>query len=66
MKIGDLNMHCDNCDIIDYCNNYEDTPPCAQGRFKNVDTSEFLILAETSKYSSKNGIINDVHRRLNA
>lgn len=32
MLMNELDMHCGNCTIIDYCNNYEDTPPCSQPR----------------------------------
>jgi len=45
MKVGDLNMHCGECHIIDFCNDYEDTPPCAQMRFKNITVNEYLKAA---------------------
>lgn len=64
MKMGDLRMHCDNCDIIDYCNVYEDTPPCDQPRFENLDTKDFIRLAESSSCGDKNDIFDDFARRM--
>ena len=63
MKLSEYEMHCDSCDIIDYCNDYEDTPPCAQPRFEDMDTETFLKLAESSRKSSKNAILDDVYKR---
>jgi len=62
MLIGELDCHCGNCNIIDYCNDPEDTPLCAQARLASVTTDRFIKLAETSKRKSKNAIINDVYR----
>lgn len=64
MKMEELGMHCGDCKIIDYCNNYEDTPPCSQPRFENVEVDRFLELAKTSKRGSKNALINDVYKRV--
>jgi hypothetical protein len=66
MKLSELEMHCDRCPIIDHCNNYEDTPPCSQPRFENVDTDDFKRLAESSRGRSKNAVIDDVYKKLNA
>lgn len=67
MKVGDLNMHCGECDIIDFCNDYEDTPPCAQSRFENVTVSEYLNTASTIDFSeckTKNDIVNKIYEVL--
>ena len=64
MKLSELGMHCGECEIIDYCNSFEDTPPCAQPRFENMDTKTFLKLAESSKRISANAILNDVARKM--
>lgn len=45
MKIGKLDLHCGECPIIEYCNEYEDTPPCQQPRFENIETEDYLIAA---------------------
>ncbi len=64
MLMNELDMHCGNCTIIDYCNDYEDTPPCSQPRFENVEVDKFIELARTSKCGGKNALINDVYKRL--
>ena len=64
MKLSELHMHCGNCQIIDYCNDYEDTPPCAQPRFENVEIDRFKLLAESSKYGESNDILDDIHNKL--
>lgn len=46
MKLIDLNMKCGDCELIDYCNSYEDTPPCAQPRFSEVEVYLFKTVAE--------------------
>lgn len=64
MKLGELDCHCDNCAIIDYCNDYDDTPPCEQPRFENVDEDIFIKLAETSEYGDINELLDDVANRM--
>ena len=64
MKLSDLKMHCDSCSIIDYCNDYDYTPPCEQPRFEDVSIEEFLRLAESSKRGDKNELLDDVYSRL--
>lgn len=41
-KLSELKMHCGECAIIDFCNGYEDTPPCEQPRFKELRIVDFL------------------------
>lgn len=46
MKMSELDMKCGECPLIDYCNSYEDTPPCAQPRFENLDVEDFLNVVD--------------------
>lgn len=64
-KIGDFNMHCGECDVIDYCNDYEDTPPCAQPRFKEVGVNTFLEIVETCS-GEVNDLLEEVYLKLKA
>ncbi len=64
MKMSDLDMCCGNCSIIDFCNDYADTPPCSQPRFEDVEVADFLELAKTSRCGYKNAIIDDVYMKL--
>ena len=65
MKIGELDMHCGNCNIIEYCDEpYKDVCICCDRRFEDVEENKFIELAETSKKKSKIAIINDVYKRL--
>lgn len=66
MKIGQLDMHCGNCEIIDHCGEpYSDICICVESRFKDVDEETFLKLIETSTRKSKKARINDVYKKLN-
>jgi hypothetical protein len=65
MKIGELDMHCGNCKIIEHCGEpYSDIAICHEKRFENVEEDKFLELIETSKRKSKKARINDVYKRL--
>lgn len=65
MKIGELDMQCGNCSIIEQCGEpYSDIIICCEERFKDVDETKFLKLIETSQRKSKKARINDVHKRL--
>ncbi|HCL4466736.1 hypothetical protein EXM58_00500 [Clostridium botulinum] len=65
MKIGELEMCCGNCSMIDHCGEpYSDVCICTESRFKNIDEDKFLQLIKTSKKESKKAKINDVHKRL--
>lgn len=46
IKMSDLNMKCGDCPIIDYCNSYDDTPPCAQPRFEGLKVSDFINVCD--------------------
>jgi hypothetical protein len=64
MKIGELNLYCGDCPIIDYCNDYEDTPPCIQPRFENVNVDIFLELADSAAGKTKDEMIDNIYERL--
>jgi len=64
MFMQDLGCHCGECDIIDYCNDYEDTPPCEQERFENITTDEFLKAAEVVPGGSKNKMLDAIYKLL--
>lgn len=66
LKIGELDMHCGECSIIDYCDKpFSDIAICCEERFKNIGEKQFLFLAESSKKSNKKELIDDVYRRIN-
>lgn len=44
--VGALDMRCGSCPIIDACNDYEETPPCKQVRFKAVPCDVFLAFIQ--------------------
>lgn len=62
--IGDLDMKCGSCPIINYCNDYEETPPCSQKRFKRVSCNLFLELAEKSTATSRTGMYDEIEEQL--
>lgn len=65
MKIGNLDMHCGDCNIINYCDEpYSNICICCDERFKEIEENRFIELAETSKRKSKKAIINDVFKRI--
>ena len=65
LKIGELNMQCGECKLIDHCDEpFSDIKICCEDRFKEVDENRFLQLIETSKRKSKKARINDVYKRL--
>ena len=37
-----LDMKCDACPIIDYCNNLDETPPCFQPRLEKMTVGQFV------------------------
>lgn len=49
MKMSELKMKCGDCLLIDYCNAYEDTPPCCQPRFENMEVQDFLNIVDYLK-----------------
>ena len=49
MKIGKLDQHCGECEIIDFCGNGFCYCICNQGRFKDIDTDTYKKYAEQAK-----------------
>lgn len=65
MKIGELNMRCGECALIDHCGElYLEICICGEKRFENVNEETFLKLIETSTKKSKKARINDVYKKL--
>lgn len=65
MKIGELNMHCGECQLIEHCGEpYSDILICYEERFKEVNEDKFLELIADSQRKSKKARINDVYKRL--
>ena len=47
MKIGELQDHCGNCKLIDYCTEPYETPHlCAYEELEDVDEETYLQIAE--------------------
>lgn len=49
MKIKELNQHCGECDLIEYCGNAFGYCICTDSRFQNLEVLDYLKLAECSK-----------------
>ena len=65
MKIGELDMHCGNCKIIDHCaESFSDICICSESRFEDVEEDLFIKLIKKSTKKSKQARINDVFNRL--
>jgi len=47
MKIGELDQHCGNCDVIDFCGNPYGYCLCRDSDFRDVDVSKFKQMADT-------------------
>lgn len=47
MKIGELNDHCGNCKLIDYCTEPYETPHlCAYEELENIDEETYKQIAK--------------------
>ncbi len=47
MKIGELDMHCGNCSVIDYCTEPFETPAlCRVSALADVPEENYISLAE--------------------
>ena len=49
MKIKDLNQHCGECDLIEYCGNAFGYCLCYDERFADMEESEYKEIAEKAK-----------------
>ncbi len=64
MKIGEMNDHCGDCDLIDYCGEpYQKPYLCKDNRFNGMKVEEYIGLAETSTKGSKEDIATDAYDR---
>jgi len=62
MKIGEMEQHCGECKLIDYCGNpYQELCLCCDSRFENMEVDEYISLAETAE-GSKEKIADNVCR----
>lgn len=48
MKIGNLNQHCGECSISEYCGNPFGFCLCTDDRFDSMEESEYIKIAETA------------------
>ena len=48
VKIGQLNMHCGECSLIDFCTDCEDYAFCSDKRFSDIDDTLFILIAKTA------------------
>lgn len=47
--IGNLNSHCDDCSLIDWCGEpYTEPYLCSDRRFENIHVSKYISFAESS------------------
>lgn len=49
MKIGKLNMHCGNCNVIDFCGDPYGYCLCYDARFADMEESTYKQIAENCK-----------------
>ncbi|MFA9464069.1 MAG: hypothetical protein ACERKN_07220 [Velocimicrobium sp.] len=65
MKIGQLEQHCGNCSVIDYCAEpFDDLCLCTDSRLKEVEEETYIELAEQSHESENADICEDVIKML--
>ncbi len=70
MKIGELNMHCGECSLIDHCDEpFSEIAICMEERLADVDEDIFFRYLETSKLPNrdtpeeKQAVIDDVYEK---
>lgn len=65
MKIGELDQHCGNCKIIDYCAEpFDELCLCTDSRLNDVEEDKYIELAEQSKESTNMDICKDVLKKI--
>lgn len=71
MKIGELNMRCGICDLIDFCDEpFSSVCICGEHRLENVSVSEFLQYLENSEIihrdteEEKQEVIDDAYNKM--
>lgn len=59
MKIGELDQHCGNCKVIDYCDEpFSSLCLCTKVELKNVEESMYIFVAEKVQSVNKRKISN--------
>ena len=71
MKIGELNMRCGECGLIDHCDEpFSEVAICTEERFSDIDENIFYEYLESSRLPSrdtaeeKQAAIDDAYERL--
>lgn len=59
MKIGQLDQHCGNCSIVEYCAEpFDDLCLCAREDLENIEESEYIKMANEIQLRNKRNISN--------
>lgn len=59
MKIGELDQHCGNCNVIDYCAEpFSSLCLCTKAELKDVEESMYIFVAEKLQSVNKRKISN--------
>lgn len=65
MKIGKLNMHCGECELIEHCGEpYSDIAICCEKRFEDVHEEVLYKLLENSNKRDKKSRLDDAYNIL--
>lgn len=65
MKIGELDQHCGNCKIIDYCAEpFDELCLCTDSRLNDVEEDKYIEIAEQSKKLTNMDICKDVIKQI--
>lgn len=58
MRIGDLEQHCGNCKIIDFCADpFEDLCLCTDSRLAEIEEIEYKRFAEENRHLDNEKIL---------
>lgn len=60
MKIGELDMHCGNCQLINYCGDPFEYAICCARVLKDMEESEYIRLVEQSKVYNYETRFNEI------
>lgn len=65
MKISEMDDHCGECKLIDWCDkSYEYPYLCSDTRFVDIEVETYIQYAKESKCKNKKAIANDVHKKV--
>lgn len=60
MKIGQLDMHCGNCNVIDYCAEpFDELCLCTRADLQDIEEDEYIKMAEEIQQGSKRYVSNE-------